>query len=321
MSENFDITLWGPSNSGKTWFLNAFRQRISLLHRHLNKDGYSFELRYQQDNSLAMRLAPELEIKPTEKVSITPYLFQRTYKPPNGDLIQSQVNSHVHRVTLIDDAGNSLLDLVPKTNPEELNQATEIAQEILSKAHAVILLLDQGTLASAKDLFLHLSKLQELINNGQSRYIAACAAKTDELGKGLEALDARALIRGKFGANDGKRIIKVLEDFRTDGHKVNFFAVSAMGYIKQNGNFVTNMDPDDSKKLMNRSEWEPIKVEEPFFWIFDEIERARLSNSLNHASKSLLPLGGLKTWQQTRMQAYVSYAELLKLEQQVRRGK
>ncbi len=56
-------------------------------------------------------------------------------------------------------------------------------------------------------------------------------------------------------------------------HNIEVFNTSAAGFIKRNGrpdaNFING-------KLLNPDRWRPVNTAAPFFWIFEQIERAGL---------------------------------------------
>ena len=100
-------------------------------------------------------------------------------------------------------------------------------------------------------------------------YIAVCVTKTDSLGVYREP---EPLIEAYFGAE----MFRLLESYKNAQQYITmeYFSVSAMGYLDMNRQ-VPNFNPlTDNLQDLNR--WEPYRVESPFFWLFNAMEKERL---------------------------------------------
>jgi hypothetical protein len=103
-------------------------------------------------------------------------------------------------------------------------------------------------------------------------YIAVCVTKIDSLGV---YRDPESLIEAYFGAE----MFRLLESYRNARQHITmeYFSVSAMGYLDPNRQ-VPNFDPMKGE-LQDANRWEPYRVESPFFWLFNEMEKERLRNT------------------------------------------
>lgn len=330
------IVLWGLPGAGKTWFIKAFIQRIKVLNRSLEK-AQSFKLTLEDPRRLeSATRVNDPEVRATQEQEIRPYIFIReSHSSLDEPDLAFEVSASCHAIELVDDAGQNVSGLTTAKD-EDIG----MAERKLQKAECIILLLDEGTnVGAAGEIDVDQSKnsvnsvvsrikyLRSLLLDhplDKPRYIAACVTKTDRLGKRLEdSADPESLIIGKFGRAVGNNIINLLNEFRTeDGHNVKFFANSALGYVKNGGIYVTNLS-QDGNGLADTSQWEPVKVEEPFFWIFSHLEQERLSNSVNELPflfRLKWPYGA-EAVLAARKKAYISYDDLLHTEMMVRRGK
>lgn len=303
------IALWGLPGSGKTWFLQAFKRRISILNRRLVQTGCELSLIDMGTRESATR-DDELNIQPTQTVSMHEYMFVRKHRAYSQSVgFSDEVSSHSHLIRVIDDAGANIVG-----GPSVVPSAVDFAITHFEQAECIVLLLDEGNLGEDKaELLTHLKTLRHTIHSDRKpRYIAACIAKTDILGFGLENGDPKALFSRKFGRQVGQSIVNLLENgfHYDDKHRIEFFSVSAMGYLKQNNNRVPNINAAKDG-LGDESRWEPVNVELPFFWLFNEIEMSRLNSS---SSSRILTSLYQKAYYAARTKAYIPYKKLLEWE-------
>jgi len=101
------------------------------------------------------------------------------------------------------------------------------------------------------------------------RKVAICLSKIDQLDLDIR-LGVDEIIRYEFGT-EMERTVKKLRDYYGQDN-VALFAISALGYDPDDGE--PNYDPSDGW-LKNKSvdSWRPQNVEQPFFWILEQLER------------------------------------------------
>jgi GTPase SAR1 family protein len=278
-----EIALWGPTGSGKTWLMMSFGKALFDL-----KDP-EFEYRLLDPESHPVNALEPPAQKPTEEMRDEVWLFQRIgrQRTPAHDL-----SVHTHFINLHDFKG---IDTVELTKREVVRSIEE--------SHHVILLLDPFLLANTKladpqealanripgmesttkgqytqnQYATHVANLLDLLgrHNRPDRYIAVCFTKIDLLG--VQGRDPWQLIDAYFGAAMHTQLKNYAAQIKSSGHEqMQAFCVSAAGYL-DGPERKSNYDPATGHLLVP-DQWQPFRVEAPFFWIFDNIERQRLAH-------------------------------------------
>ncbi len=294
MIPKLPITLWGPTGAGKTWLINAFVKKINFLHS--NSQEFKYRL-YKYPSKEPSFVSPK-SISPTSDPEHNLFLFERI--GPNLNSYKYQLSSHSHLLSIRDSKGSNTLSMLEKPDNSRMTLVNTI------NAEGIIIVLDP-TMTSTNsnrdqtsesiissellspplddknqyerydvpiarhEYFYWVNELINVLEKYSSRrggpFFAACITKVDLLSKGMYKRDPWDLIDGYFG--------REMVDILRSRVNVEAFAVSSYGFLRDE---YPNYD-SASGGLMNISEWSPLNVESPFFWIFQNIELKRLSQS------------------------------------------
>jgi hypothetical protein len=298
MNDAYNIALWGPTRSGKTWLMKSFGKTLT---RYTNKDPeFAYHIIDPEGHSLQLFKAPENEA--TINVDDIAWLFFRKPKINTG---AHSISAHTHTIWLHDAPGSKL---------EELKDPVIVSG--LRNADGVLILLDPNLLSSTRlsgqvqtqqdDLIAQLAqggqgastpsmdsglytqneytqittKALELLSHSprEGRGVAICVTKMDLLG--VQGRDPWQLIEAYFGQD----MLMQLRSFQAH-LLMETFAVSAAGFLESSGR-QPNYDWEN-QALLAPDQWNPHNVEAPFFWMFEKIERQRLAKNSNGIVRSL----------------------------------
>lgn len=273
------FALWGPRGSGKDWVIRSLARSLeqyNIDNNNNNRYDKDFEhLVLQADGTIPVNIqAPNTPIDPTTTGAPedTVYIYERRAR--KNSPIHS-VSAHTHEILITNASGEDF----ENANVHSVNYAVQ-------KATCLLILLDHTKISSGmlnmagyesmvKDLLESLEKP----SNGNKRYIAACITKIDML-KTKRPDPAEDLIM-YFGPG-------MDEVFRrhTKSKDVEFklFSISSYGFLKDGKTPNYNHETQDLRDPMF---WNPINVEQPFFWLFEKVERDRLERFSNGLSKFL----------------------------------
>jgi GTPase SAR1 family protein len=279
---NANVALWGAYGSGKTWLLNAFGKELAWYNE--NDPQFEYLLKDIDDNYLLFTEPLNTDNAPPTDASVDHlWTFERHGKLKNSRA--HQISSHAHRILVHDNPGQVLVNVI---NGDESN---DIVFSALQNSPNLILLLDPtnvkgGPIASSSsqltksDYERLLGMLVEIVlqKNSQVR-IAVCLSKSDLV---KIHLPTEEIIRVVFG--DGA--LRSLNSPRVDKA---FFRVSSVGIFRKGGKRLSNLT--DGQALSDPDHWNPLNVVAPFFWIFEAIERQRISEGdwLGDRNKIYIP--------------------------------
>jgi GTPase SAR1 family protein len=302
---NNKIALWGPPNSGKTWYILAFKRKLK---EYKNDPDFHYNL-FNGDQTLGETIQDEAGSKIDVPITINPgeiqgvqgtagledhiWTFKRQKKQDTPSHVFSEYS---HTISIVDDRGQSTLDL--KSNATVYN---------LKSANSILMVLDPTTLTtvggeiSGKYTPLDYASrvesfFQLLITAPQpERHVAICINKIDQLH--VKQREPEELIQMFFE----KEMNSVIQDYKNK-FILKLFAVSAAGYIKEGFTSKANFDVTNGQ-LIDPNNWKPYNVESPLFWLFENIERKKIGRSKEQISGGL----GKLLFQSERKNLYIPY--------------
>lgn len=296
----YEISMWGPTSSGKTSLMNSLMRSLyglsqrDTLFDYLIYDADAEELRVNYSHLFTPPFTKD------QSGTISPesfrWVFQRRFKATTNNT--HPINVHTHLIQIHDMAG---------ANAMALNDA--ITKTIFSNSKFVLIMLDhtlltesdssqgiqtpwsttsltkQEYVASVEKFirFLAETKPQDI------RWLAVCFVKVDLLSINR---DPWQLIKAHFGSN--------MTDLLTDcqsrlGWKVESFSVSSVGFVHKDGKRKSNFDIG-KLEILDVENWAPHNVESPFFWMFNEIEKLRFNQHDTWLSQWLFSDNRSKEW-------------------------
>lgn len=310
--DKIGVALWGPRSSGKTALLLSFGRKISLLNKDKALEG-NYELSLiDRERKVAIDTQNLASIIPTPDMDHMKWSFARKVL---GNNISAQVSSHVHNIEVNENQGDVLVEKILEKTVDDPSgmEKVEAARQVLRETDCLIAILNSGA-NSPEEFLTALQKLRKVLSERtEPCYIAACVTKVDQLATEGRLINASSnvLLVKHFGKNLADKILTELNEkfVREDGHIVRLFVTSATGYVLDGSKFKVNFDPG-TNDIADPAKWEPSKVEEPFFWVFETIEKRRLEKRFN-ASKGLFYRTFGKDYAFTRMENYISYGDML----------
>lgn len=288
------IALWGPTFSGKSWLVAALNKALADM--SARDDSFTYSLIPRTGGVLDLYQAPNID--PTERMDQREWLFKRE---PAHNTSARAINAHAHPIILFDPPGGGVIrfadneivvplretpNLIMVLDPTRIptqqagTAATPQQQSAITPGQAAAAVASPPQVQS----FMMMTKeeytgavakfVQEMTAFPlPNRRVAVCITKLDQLG--IAGRDPWQLIRIYFG----ERMERIFKDFAAQGHGVvDVFSVSAFGYLEDPTGRKANYDKQDGK-LLDSDHWTPVRVEAPFFWLFDFIERERLSRN------------------------------------------
>jgi len=303
------VTLWGVKGSGKSWMVNAFAKELEWYNRFDAEFTYSLYEHDELNNSLKKytslaRLDNKI-VAATVRSMDKAWVFERKFRV---DDLRHRVSTHQHKIIVHDNAGADLTVAAGGTSVENVGQTqVDAAIKTLEAADGVLLLLDP-TSVEASPVFTQKvtekrsrGEYEELITqvlaisvkNKKKLRVAVCLSKSDSLQLELTPKDLVEVIFGRQ-LIDHLNGLEKLEKIVTQ-----YFRFSAVGsYFDEMGIKRPNLT-DDGDGIRNGNAWNPVHAASPFFWIFEAIERARVSQPLESSFRFLLS---------DRRKLYVPYA-------------
>ncbi len=289
-----EFAFWGPTGSGKDWMLRSFARALEQYNdnRSDRYDGqFQHTLAFGNGRPLPTEPPPPGVIIPTLEGAAYDDRFRYSRVGRSRPMTKAQrVSSHSHEILVTNAAGGDTVNL---------ERSFEVGATLQS-AQCVLMLLDhtlisetgaltgQGYINMVRDFLDYLEPLPDR----KRRYIAACLTKVDRL---TIIRDAGEAVRLTFG----RGMEQLLTSYSHRGTEVRFFAVSAFGFLRAE-NRKPNLD-GEKVYLQDPYHWRPHNVEQPFFWLFEQMERSRLGTFTR-------PLGRT-FFLNERRQRYIAYPE------------
>lgn len=306
-----EFAVWGPTGSGKDWLFKSFVRELEYYNRKQSGGfQYSLSSKEQQDEDFVRDYPEAPENKPSSIREDIWYQFERI---PITQDDAHRISAHVHRIVLHNNKGADLLDSVKTPDLfEQAFQALRISQNILitmdptsatsskvKKAGAKLaeraLELDQdydGSLLppalqptnseaasrpiNKSEYYEFLSRLLDRLSTstpgtGGKYRLAVCLTKYDSL---RLAGTNWNILESVFGRD----IRTLLEGYRSHFH-IEAFLTSAAGFIETpDRGKIPNINIKDGN-ILDFNRWEPWNVSAPFFWVFENNERDRISDT------------------------------------------
>lgn len=268
---NLSIAIWGPTGSGKTYLIDAFVKELQWY----NQRDPEFE--YMLTTMNGSTVAPTRRHRgPSQDIMESHFQFTRRAKERSEAHL---VSSQRHEIIIYDSPGGALMDAL---NPG----GNRPAAVTLTNSTGVIAILEAGfqnfsgggygilTDEAAYNHYLR-SLCELLVNNPlpgfPKRHLAVCVTKSDRLGSSIFDLKGKEVVETFFGA----RIPATLASYERDLH-IGYFCTSAVGYYRDRGEILSNLEPATGTILYPEL-WHPLNIAAPFFWLFEEVEKARLA--------------------------------------------
>lgn len=288
------IVMWGPDRGGKDWLLCAFPRELELFYKKEIPLRFGLFERIPGMEELApMTSHPPVNIPGNSIMEIKNFIFKR--ESILNDPSQ-QINAQVHDVLIYNSRPTDFLECL------DFPENDEISYKILTEADNIILVLDipieialdqqdggqnnllpniSGLLQEKHNprswerpwdkqtYLIYIQKLLGAIRIGPRKNLAVCINKIDQY-------ESPQLSHpwDMLGMTYGKELVDLLERNKQK-HNIEVFATSAAGYIRRNEKFVPNFM---AGSLIDPARWEPVNTAQPFFWIFEGIERERLAS-------------------------------------------
>lgn len=305
--QHTQIALWGPSGAGKDWLFRSFAKELQFYNTNerYNRD-FQYELREIIDdgNPNPSPVNPDLprNLPATTSMDDVHYYFTRI--PMIQDKAH-QISALVHNIIIHNDKGQDLVDSLedpdtfqaqfhtlthaqniflvlgipsdfnkntspsssttasqPDSNPNDIQPLETILDDLGRQGRQSV---TQGNWRSV-DYVNFIKQLLAVLGRTSRKNLAVCMTKSDQL-PGLKG-DPWSVLWKRYNL-DLHREFTVLRQW----HNVQVFNTSAAGYIRVGGVPSPNMDRGNIRD-MNR--WHPVNTTAPFFWIFEQIERANL---------------------------------------------
>lgn len=298
--EKLEILLWGVTGSGKTTLWKSFLHQVNLIRIALKQKNSEINLMITDDKGTPLS-GEEVEFEATLRLNYDLIVFQRTSSVQEG--LRRSVNIHAHWIGVFDHMGQNTVDAV--SNPSSTNDAALIRRNLQQKAKCVLIVLNRGN-GTVDDFYENFKNLVVLLMDREPCYIAMCITKIDMLGDGVENLEPDDLVISHFGPDVGNKILEQINAMK-GLHKIHFSAVSATGTYIENGKRKANFD--GSNRISSPANWKPENVEQPFFWLFEQVESDRLKYTNKGLFYKLIPCSDVA---KARIEERVSYRDLLR---------
>jgi GTPase SAR1 family protein len=306
------IVIFGPTGAGKSTVLMGFLH--VMTNENLRVAYAPLDLSLWIDGRRLQHIdVPKQNPGPTKAGLFRKYRFQRKIDAPLNSRL-GVTNSHEYDVEFPDFPGEVYQIAAESTvdNFKALIQRTgEIADAWydLEEADGIIVLLDHTILLEDSKIDLSdiakpfpgeestqqltsarperikfvtrkqyanmvgrlvlLSKTSK--NHSPGKFVSICVNKIDRF-PSQERRDAKAIIRSVFGKDMIESIGNIEDHFGQSN--VECFSISAFGRVGGTPNW------DEREWMSDPEQWEPIRVEYPFLWICEQVEKHSLANAI-----------------------------------------
>lgn len=278
------FAFWGPPGAGKDWMIRAFARALDRYNRrdsNLWDEHFRHEL-LSSDGSPVSTAAPSEPIQPTELNNFETdedlFLYKRVPREPYQNSKSHRLSTHSHIIITVNDAGE---------HAEALTKHGLLVR--YDTAQCILVLLDPTAIQEGRKTQSEyrdgvdrlLAKLNPL-PDGKKRYIGVCLTKIDLLRLAAEHIAPIENINVLFG----QQMVELLHAHNSRSVEVRAFSVSSFGFLKGTRQKKSNAD-DAGLLLRDPDNWMPVNVEQPFFWLFQALERSRLEKFSTPLSQML----------------------------------
>lgn len=291
---DLNIVLWGPPGSGRTWYLSALTCQLALYDAEDKLFQYQLTDISDPRSPQSLSLSHLPGVYERQRVSEHAWQFRRIPRQKQDNLL---ISAHTHYLHFFDYPESEFFDLSPEVLP------------LLKTCHLILVFLDPTLLAELKsvrqektaDRFIKdadASDLQEFkwhIEHILSRpllsqdyytrrlkdlfellysckrsdlYIAVCVSKRDRWQQDLQPLNT---VKRCFGP----QCYTLLKDY-SQLLNLGVYGISSAGYLPKPRQF-PNLDPRTGT-LLDLDNWYPLNVEDPLFWMLEDIEKQRIAS-------------------------------------------
>ncbi len=271
------FALWGPTGSGKDWVIRSFARSLEQYNNEKSQryDKDFEHIVYNSDGVTPEKIhAPEVNLNATRtgQAEDTVWIYERRGRQKTPVHI---VSAHTHEILITNSAGVHSQDLD--------NYAVNFTFE---NANCLLVLLDPTLV---KNGIVSMEGYQTMVNNllsqlgkpsnGDKRFIAACVTKNDQLKTKRPAAREEMILNFGAGMDEVFRV-----HTKSSGVELEVFSISSYGFLKDGKTPNYN---DELSNLKDKDSWTPINVEQPFFWLFEKVERNRVGRFSKELGKFL----------------------------------
>ena len=295
LPEETEITVWGPTQSGKDWLYRGF---VKALEEYTHKsEDFDFKLqkKHPTDKDFTLvRVEPPDGIVPTSAGEDYIHVFSRKPKLARSNDDKLKISAYTHYINFHNNRGSDLVAAL--LDPERF----ETALLPVKRSPYILVILDpnfeqsEALSLSAEDIeeypemalkpgltkaqyYEILTILLETLANEKipNRQVAVCITKTDMLK--ISSNDTWYLLERVFG----QRIQRLFYNYKSI-FNIEVFATSAAGYVVKRGKFEANFSDG---KLLDQENWNPVNCAAPFFWMFQKKEIEQIKKNSNFLNK------------------------------------
>lgn len=279
--------LWGPSQSGKTLLIWGFARDIEKQSLINEQFSYSLQRIFRTNPVDEPKKIPVMDIiraktkfpDGDQNLSDKEYEFRRIPKPGTG-LTRKQMENHnfLHQIFIRDIKGGESTKFFDDPSMLAIQEAYIDSRNIIS--------LFDIKFASDSDSQKYISDFRKLIRfltdnhpfGKKQRNLAICLSKIDQ--HVFNANPNPELILKMLFSPEFVDYIKE-ENVRNEKLNIGLFATSAVGsyYDPHKGEVTSNINKEKDYFQQNGSSWSPFNAADPFFWIFESLEREIFSNN------------------------------------------
>jgi len=298
------IALWGPTAAGKDWLFRSLVKELEYYNRYDHDFHYELdEIQPGNANPIPLSADPPLNIPGTTIFDDIHYVFRRMALRHDQ---AHNLSAHEHNIIIHNDKGentvNSLDDPITFESTFQtlinaqhiflvLGIPAEDAQYPVARPTAVAPASEPDDFAqqaenwnarqggdtgnnysgtprtnwSRLDYQNFIRRFFAALDRVPGRNLAVCLTKSDQLNDRGEPW---AILQRRYGS-----IMRREFEVRSQRHNIAVFVTSAAGFLKQDGKLMPNFQ---NGALRDPNRWNPVNAAAPFFWIFEQIERARL---------------------------------------------
>ena len=316
------IFLWGPAGSGKTWLFNSFIRKINLLRMVFKSEGSKYDVWVEDVDG------NEIEINElTREVTLTSNYQEVVYRREvtHTDL-DSNLLSNTHIIGMLDGPGDETTGQLEVDRDTQENQnRVKAARLALQEADYLFVVVHPGKRAligdgdqqqidqeKAGEHFLDRLNALLRIHRKETQDLRICFTQSDLYAGGLGVL--KSALAYLFGSRGKEIEVKLRKLFpASESTDPPIYYMSSVGYYKDSSNKRKANYDQTSFSLLNEAKWNPNKVLEPFFDVFDEVQEKHLIRF--NTSNSILNPILMRLFASDRLNLYRKYSNRTMLQE------